>query len=260
MSNTVLRTSLLTIDATGLDPFFRRGRRGSGKGEARAGSEGSRATGEKAGEGKLEATPALSYEQVLSQSLRAGSSGSTCGNSDKIPGARRRPPRGPGLPGPNFQWQQESPHRTRRRGALESGDRWVSRGLPGRRGRKERAPLTPPTPKTHRLTATPEELERNSPASTPHPKSLWPGRQSRSVRKENAPTPSTADPLGRPTPLASSEAHAPPGLDGPILGELTGEPAHRGTVKPKEQPEPTSQMSCLRLTAFKQYSLLRKTT
>ncbi|EPQ05474.1 hypothetical protein D623_10035395 [Myotis brandtii] len=110
--------------------------------------------------------------------LRADGSGRTCGDSDKILGARRRPPRGLGLPGPNLQWQQESPHRTRRRGALESGDRWVSRGLPGRRGRKQRAPLNPPTPKTHRLTATPEELERNSPASTPHPKSRWPGRQS----------------------------------------------------------------------------------
>lgn len=61
VSNTVLRTSLLTVDAMGLYPFFRRGRRGSGKGEVRPGSEGSRATGEAAGEGKLGAMPALSY-------------------------------------------------------------------------------------------------------------------------------------------------------------------------------------------------------
>lgn len=220
MSNTVLRTSLLTIDATGLYPFFRRGRRGSGQGEARAGSEGPSATGEKAGEGKLEGAPALSCEQVLSQSCgRAAQDAPVATLTQSRRQATTAAPRtGPSRSQPPMA-TGKSPQDATPRGARERGQVGVPR--PPRAPRSERARFSDPaprTPKTHRLTATPEELERNAPASTPHPKSRWPGRQSRSVREENAPTPSTADPLGRPPPLASSEAHAPPGLDRPTLG------------------------------------------
>ncbi|ELK14438.1 hypothetical protein PAL_GLEAN10016158 [Pteropus alecto] len=100
----------------------------------------------------------------------------------------------------------------------------MSRGLPGRCGQKESVPQNSPD-------------SRDSPYSMPHRKYCggihqrilltrkaiaW-EPESGQLRVAKAPAPSTADPLFvQPQPLAVSETHAPPGLDGPIFESFSG--------------------------------------
>lgn len=123
---------------------------------------------------------------------------------------RQRPPRGPGLPGPSLQGRHKVPTgrgiegRTecRRR---EKGQVGVLRPPRTLLSDKARSSEASGPPRLTRLAITPGVLRWNSPGEAPRPKAALPGRQSQASSgwRTIDPTPSTADPLVRPQPLAA---------------------------------------------------------
>lgn len=137
----------------------------------------------------------------------------------------------------------------------------MSRGFPGRCCQKESG-----RQKTLDSRDSPYSMpHRNEAVLTSEDSSLegrMPGRQS--------PASSEWQRLPRPPPLTLYSSNPSrslslrrmrhPAWTGPFSRALVGERVHRDTTEPKQQAEPTSQMSRLRLAAFKQYSLLRRVT